>query len=954
MPGTFESVLRADDLLYCQFEFVNLALGTSAAGAPQLTRAAAGDAFIVVRLPGQNIAEQVGTGPFLPYQSGLAGPSRLTFKVPASISEVDYRLDALLALIAGADLVTADALNGLATAIECPDRLLLVPDTSVRLAHRAGAFRSQATHVTELWHTTLRDPANGASGRLRAIANPGDGADRPFTTPLTKRDRDAIRQLSGQNANIAASVLTLTALGAAARLKSDWPPAAPNSNLSLTEWEHQTELGRDRYVRIVEQGYLFPFGHRAAITMLTQRQPALHAGVETAELTQKKFLTVLESERSYKNLDAYPSRGREMPFARVRIAMAPQDLDQTNDPIAVQFLLTDCAGSHIDCDATVFFVSAAEAAGDLSDLRQRYNTMTAPSSSGQPVPVRVVSLGRQRVALAQNDPSAGDTSLNVESVTFGVNLRAELAGPAVPAFLPFMVSADARIPALEQMAGTSANATPASQRGVASIAFHETYLRAGFVPGDKKQVFAKFAAIVDGFAIPPERAGGLAAPKFPHLDGLSRLTGPVAGVEGFVNGSPLDPEALVGQAKLLGVIALKDVIAAIAGGEDAVPLEHVADLFDSVGKTVPFVPRPVITTVANASGIETRFVWKPKIKDDGLPLPLVKSSSDAIELILKGRITAGARSSSSPSVFAVQGTLTNFALSLLGLVTIRFKAVEFASQSGSKVDVKPHVAGVDFLGSLAFVQKLQELLPTTSLGGAPQVQSLPDGVTVSYAIPIPSVPLGVMTIENLALSTAVSLPFVDGKPATVQFAMSQRDNPFQISVSIFGGTGFFSLRAQTDNGLAVEAALEFGGVAELDLVVVKGGVHLLVGVYLSMDSNGKLLIEGHLRFGGYVDVLGLVGISIEFYLALAYDEGRNVLAGTGRLTVGVKLLFHTESFSFEIHREIPGFGATPSMTSAPPMHAALLTAAHAAAAPLAVRAPGMSADQWARYCRAFA
>jgi hypothetical protein len=121
-----------------------------------------------------------------------------------------------------------------------------------------------------------------------------------------------------------------------------------------------------------------------------------------------------------------------------------------------------------------------------------------------------------------------------------------------------------------------------------------------------------------------------------------------------------------------------------------------------------------------------------------------------------------------------------------------------------------------------------------------------------------------------------------------------------------------------------------------------------------MDSNGKLLIEGHLRFGGYVDVLGLVGISIEFYLALAYDEGRNVLAGTGRLTVGVKLLFHTESFSFEIHREIPGFGATPSMTSAPPMHAALLTAAHAAAAPLAVRAPGMSADQWARYCRAFA
>src|SRR5262249_40442584 len=171
-----------------------------------------------------------------------------------------------------------------------------------------------------------------------------------------------------------------------------------------------------------------------------------------------------------------------------------------------------------------------------------------------------------------------------------------------------------------------------------------------------------------------------------------------------------------------------------------------------------------------------------------------------------------------------------------------------------------------------------------------------DGVTVRYGIPIPSVPLGVMTIENLALSSSVSLPFVEGKPAAVQFALSQRDNPFQISVSIFGGTGFFSLQAMTDNSLAVEAALEFGGVAELDLIIVKGGVHLLAGVYLSMRS-GDLQIEGHLRLGGYVDVLGLVTVTIEFYLSLSYDSARNVLAGSGRLTVGVKLLFHTESFS---------------------------------------------------------
>ena len=199
------------------------------------------------------------------------------------------------------------------------------------------------------------------------------------------------------------------------------------------------------------------------------------------------------------------------------------------------------------------------------------------------------------------------------------------------------------------------------------------------------------------------------------------------------------------------------------------------------------------------------------------------------------------------------------------------------------------------------------------------------------------------------------------KPAAVGFALSRRDNPFQISVSIFGGTGFFSLQALTaDKGLIVEAALEFGAVAELDLVVIRGGVHVLVGIYLSMGPN-DLVIEGHLRVGGYVDVLGLISVSIEFYLALAYDSSRNVLSGLGQLTVGVKLLFYSESFTFEIHREIAGFGAAPSGSSPPAPHATAVAgplpfAEAAAAAPLkpASRAPAMSADQWERYCRAFA
>ena len=647
MPGIFKSVLRAEDLLYCQFEFVNLALGASATGAPQLTRAAAGPAFLVVRLPPQNIAEQVvpdGASSNLPYPCGLAGPSRLTFLVPDPELPIDFRLEALLAFVGNHGLWVDGPLAGPTTAIECPDRLLLAPQPSSQLIHRTLPVTSQTTGVTELWHTTLRDPA-GASGRLRAIANPSD-SDRQFATGLNKRQRNEIVELSGkvrvdpltglpvQSADIAASVLRLTALGATARLRSDWPPVPSNSHISLTEWEHQTKSGRDLYVRTVDQGYLFPFGHRAAITTVTERQLVPRFPGKTAELVQKSFLAILEPERSYENLKAYPGEGREMPFKLARIASAPQELSP-GTPIKIGLLLTDRANSHIDCDAFVFFVNAGDAAKDasLAALRDSYQTMSA------------VALGGQRVALTgDGDTRDGDTSLNVVSMNFGVKLPSELlpselGAPAVPGFLPFMARAEARIPALEQMVGTTANATPATQRRAASITFHDSYLQFGF---DKvKQVFAKFAALEDGLAIPAERAGGLAAPKFPGIDGLSRLTGPVAGVDQFVSGGTFNPEQLVGDTKLLGVIPLNKVLAAVTGGDaDAFPVAHVGDLFDRVedlGQT--FVPRPVLTTVAG----ETRFVWKPRIALDSLPAPLVKTS-DQMELILKGRIMADASS----------------------------------------------------------------------------------------------------------------------------------------------------------------------------------------------------------------------------------------------------------------------------------------------------------------------
>ena len=188
----------------------------------------------------------------------------------------------------------------------------------------------------------------------------------------------------------------------------------------------------------------------------------------------------------------------------------------------------------------------------------------------------------------------------------------------------------------------------------------------------------------------------------------------------------------------------------------------------------------------------------------------------------------------------------------------------------------------------------------------------------------------------------------------MRFSLSERSNPFLVSVSIFGGTGFFAVEVRTDGIVQVEAAIEFGGIVSLNLLnIVRGGVYLLAGIFVSIQSSGQLVISGHLRFGGFVDVLGLVAVSIEFFVALTYAGGK--LVGEGRVTFSVKVLFLNESFSFRVRQEIAAFGAAPIGQTLLSLLASSTAATDTAAAsarpePMAL----MNEAQWSKYCRAFA
>jgi hypothetical protein len=120
-------------------------------------------------------------------------------------------------------------------------------------------------------------------------------------------------------------------------------------------------------------------------------------------------------------------------------------------------------------------------------------------------------------------------------------------------------------------------------------------------------------------------------------------------------------------------------------------------------------------------------------------------------------------------------------------------------------------------------------------------------------------------------------------------------------------------------------------------------------------------LDGYVRLGGSVNVLGIASVSVEFYLGLKYEgeDGKNELWGQASLSVEVEVLMFSKSFTFTVERRIAG----SSETSA----AAFGTGIYALGAPAPRFASLMAQsgstfdftdlvneDEWAVYTAAFA
>lgn len=766
---------------------------------------------------------------------------------------------------------------------------------------------------------------------------------------------------------IRAERLMLSMLGSWARLDSAWdyPTIIRDKNdrlgyplLALEQWQHVAAQGRDQFVKTVEKAFLCDTGHRASVVTITERQfrpfvvrtettPQGRVAIfgANAILRQHSYIQLQEPVKDYRPLAAaYRHGGREMPFERIEITTRttpPLDAmpkDQAfwprvrGEPFRFQLLARDREGRNVHLERPLMCIPlrALLGPGSWADAGPWQAALARYHQGGGGDPptlgLRTVDLGGQTMAFAETEPAgAGKAALETRALVFEAQPvegeRIAAVPNEHPLFLPMLAEADVALPAVERLLGRTAATT---------IRLDPDFLAHGFDPGvNLGEVFATLKAPLP-LPFAAEKAGGLVKPDM-AIGGLSRAMGPVAD-PGQIKAGRIDT-AMFEQVRLLGGLALKDILAG-APGLDLASLE-VAELGEAaleakLADRTFRLEAPLLTSrVLEAEKVaETRFLWKPAVtsKEFGV---LSFLAGDETQLVLQARIVTPL--DGKPGSFKVVGRLERFALDFAGALKLDFAILSFKAENGRKPDVSADGLELTFQGPLAFVQTLKSILPADGFNDPPYLDVTPSGIRAGYTLGVPTVGVGVFSLQNINLSAGLSLPFVD-QPMGVRFAISERHQPFLVTVGIFGGGGFFAL-ALTAKGIEqIEAAIEFGGNVSLNLGVASGGVFVMAGIYFGLTGD-ETRLTGYLRCGGFLSVLGIVSISVEFYLGFTYREkagGGGEAWGQASLTVKVEIACFSKSVVLTVERRFAGAAGDPTFAQL------------------------VEPDDWSEYCAAFA
>ncbi len=580
--------------------------------------------------------------------------------------------------------------------------------------------------------------------------------------------------------------------------------------------------------------------------------------------------------------------------------------------------------------------------------------------------------------------------LGAATSTSNENSSAEPSGPgeaalinaAQPNFYPTISSARVRLHAADALRGedfSDEQGPPPGKRpavGGVEFRYYPHYVALGtshYGPGARKAAAAGsarpdgtaatenpgsvYAETVNNVALnlPSSSVGALGTPNA-TIAGLSAAIGAVGG--GLKKGSGGVLESLENYAKeggaklkeyfkeaeeagaaalseLLGGLKLVDILqgavseaAAVPGswlarpdgdGEEGFQTPTISSLMDP--SSGPPTVKYKLHTALKSWGPEEQY---PVFVPDGSPgyLTLVTE-------VVKGLDGA-------PPTYNVEGSIDPFAICLFGensetyFLRLHFESFTFTSVSGGKPSIHVNLNEVNFEGALEFVQTLEEFLE--SLGGEGlSVHVEPTDIKIGTSITLPPIEVGILSLSGLGFNGSVDIPFISGT-AIATFGFASKENPFTLTVVMFGGGGFVALSVGFGGVQSVELQFEFEGHFGFDIVVASGSLSLVAGIYIKYEvEKHSVFLEGFVRVTGQLEVLGIISISAELVLSLIYETPPGRAEGTATLRAHFSVFGFGASVSITMHKEFAG--GSKSSSSVRRATDKALAAASAAARP---------------------
>ena len=486
------------------------------------------------------------------------------------------------------------------------------------------------------------------------------------------------------------------------------------------------------------------------------------------------------------------------------------------------------------------------------------------------------------------------------------------------------------------------------------------------------QAFANYGIQIEGDAVDALNAtvlvGKAIQAKGIVLDNVTGFIGNAQGLKDKLKdaGLQMNTEISSGVDKMLTVVKAlnnkgfgdEEIIGLIGGlGLDGQlsdlqqQIKSFADqITDKVLESLPEIPNVKFQIKGNEIVVE--YHWKPKTLSSYSVAEIFSiansdKSKSQLDIAIDSVITKSLDLNSAPK-FDVNAHINQFAITIANTIQLNFEKIAFKTGISSKADIDIKFQGVPIrlVGSLSFVNSLQRVIKSDQFSSGPFINITGSGIEAGYNFPVPNIAVGIFSLSNMMLGTRLILP-LNNDPLKLGFNFCTRENPFNLLVSCFGGGGFFAIET-TMNGLSrLDVALEFGAGISLNVGVASGSVSVMGGIYYGMvisDSGGEsYTLTAYLRMTGRLSILGLIKVTLEFYLELSYESGAEKgevdgimlyrgsrLVGSATLTVKVEVLFFSKKVSVTVSRTLSGNDADPTF------------------------AQSYNQGHWLEYCNAFA